>query len=204
MVKINSEFEIDKNGITVCRAHSEIDSNSLNYTGNIKTFNSMRIHLLPGLYKFCKTCDYYLTNECFFPKNEIDKVYKRRGLLLGQFFNKHKCDLCGHQIRNIFIILKKKFIEEKTDKKSLSICTSCQISINDGSLRSKMRSFLMFSLVWMLLINGIGIPIIIRSFLISTNLPQLMWTIAFTAMITIITLIMVKRSTKYYNYKNKI
>ena len=194
-------FEIDNYGVTVCRSHSEFSDKSLAEPLNLKYINLVRIHLLPQRYKFCKTCSHYYDNDCYLPSEQIDKAYKQRGILLGLFFNKFKCDICGHQIGNIFLILRDWYLKQKYNRSDKLICTTCQNNIINGTLKSQIRFYILFNLILLLIIGVPGILISILLFYVSSNLPQYVLSFVFFGMILIFSSVLLIRLIKYTRYK---
>lgn len=120
MTRINPSFEIDKKGRSICQFHSEY----LHFIDPDKDFfDELQLeHLLT-----CKTCEHYQHDECYFTKEMIDKIDKKRKRML---LNPYRCRLCGSKIHIMLTVINKIYQEKTISNLELPlICCGCYESI---------------------------------------------------------------------------
>ena len=204
--KIDPVFEIDTHSITVCKSHSNYSSISDKYGHDPRPtlqVSPLLLKFTPNFYDSCKMCSHYYNNECYFSKDEIDRITKSHGYAFTLLFNKNTCDICGLKVRNVFNTLRKQYLEEKTRKKFPLICSGCNSSIKLGRLWKKVATVILVNLsatlptiIFISLLN-------IQAFL-SQNIAFLSVMLGFTVPFGIIIFFLLKRLLKLITYKTKI
>lgn len=127
---VEPSFSIDKEGRAICESHSEISrikflaqspENIIKYEEMLK----------------CQTCRHYIDDDCYFPKEEIDRIEKDR------IANEIHCKLCGAKIDRPLTVIHSLYYKEKFNVEIPVICCSCFASLNDNTYirNSKRRMF---------------------------------------------------------------
>ena len=114
-------FEIDNKGRVLCKKHSEYSFFKLQHKSY---YQERRMENLLT----CKTCIHYEQNDCYFPREEINKIEFDR-----EKRNRFKCVLCGNRIDRMLTIIQKLYYEEKFNVKIPLICCICYETLKNGT-----------------------------------------------------------------------
>lgn len=76
----------------------------------------------------CKTCKHYFDNDCYFPKEEIDKIEHER--LKRSIF---LCKMCGNKIDRMLTVMQKLYFEKKYNMEIPLICCLCYENLNNDN-----------------------------------------------------------------------
>jgi len=204
--KVDPVFEIDTHSITVCKSHSNYSSISDKYGHDpnpIFQFSPLFLKFTPNSYDSCKTCSHYYNNECYFSKEEIDRITKSHGYAFTLFFNKNTCDICGLKLRNVFNTLRKLYLEEKTSKNFPLICSNCNYNIKHDKIWKKVATVILVNLS-LTLPTIIFISLLNINAFLSQNIAFLSVMLGFTVPFGIIVFFLLKRLLKLITYKTKI
>jgi hypothetical protein len=212
--KVQPVFEVDRYFSTVCKSHSNYSNLIANvYSNQNLVFDdSNKINpymhpfmarFLPSFYQWCKTCEHYKNDNCYFSSPEIDKIYKDHGVMLGLFFNKYKCEICSCQIKNAFNTMRTIYLKKSTGKVLSLLCTGCIFGIENNRIGRKILTFLSLS---SMLLSIIIVMVIILNFLaFSSGDIALIWTMLISTSIPgVIGYFLVKRMIKLAMYKKTV
>jgi len=128
---IQPSFYIDDGQRVICESHSQIDRIRV-----LSSFSAMpELEEAQQLEKIltCKTCKHYHNDECFFPKEEIDKIESDR---LDYTFH---CNLCGGSIDRPLTIMYSLYNKHVFKVDVPTVCCSCFSTLEDDSFLSNTR-----------------------------------------------------------------
>jgi hypothetical protein len=87
----------------------------------------------------CLRCDHYKNDDCYFPKQDIDRIEHDREKLTI------KCNLCGTKIHRLFSILMSMFYKAQYNISMPIICCTCFNALNNNSfIKNTQRRMILF------------------------------------------------------------
>ena len=120
-------FELDEVGRVLCKNHTKyvkfkLAPSSIDILGLLLRDKKLT----------CKTCEEYISDNCYFSKSLIDKIIHNKSF----FRRKFKCDICKSRINLVFNILYKYYLEQypKKEIRISSICCGCFHSLKSKDL----------------------------------------------------------------------
>ena len=128
---IMPSFYVDNEGRVICESHSQIERiRAYSSLTNFNDFNEA--HQVEKLLT-CKMCTHYTKDECYFPKEEIDKIERDR---LSFTFH---CKLCGGAIDRPLTIMYSLYNKSKLNVDIPLVCCSCFSTLDDDTFLSNSR-----------------------------------------------------------------
>jgi hypothetical protein len=129
---VEPEFTVDDDGIPYCKSQTDY-----------KKIVAMNLKArYPNEFEkalTCTRCDHYKKDDCFFPKQEIDKIEQDRQSL------KIRCSLCGMKIHRLYSILMSLYYKEKHNVHIPVMCCTCYAALeNDTFGKSSKRRMILF------------------------------------------------------------
>ena len=108
------KFEIDNTGSFLCKTYTEHDTlkQSSSNTYYYRVQHNME-HIT------CKSCQHYFNNDCYFPKEKLDKLTHK----ISQ--KKFKCTACNSRIKRLFNILSQILSEKQNNVHTHQLCRRC-------------------------------------------------------------------------------
>lgn len=136
---IKPTFYVDDERRVICESHSQIERiRVLSSLSHLPEFGESQ--QVEGILT-CLACKHYQNDECFFPKEEIDKIEKDR---LSYTFH---CKLCGGSIDRPLTIMYSLYNKYKFKVDIPLVCCTCFSTLDDNSFLTKTRSrLILFSL----------------------------------------------------------
>ncbi len=126
------EFTIDEDGIPYCIKQTNYEK----IIGLKKQYPREFEKMLN-----CKHCDHYKKNDCYFPRNEIDKIEEDR------VKQNIKCLLCGMKIDRPFSIIMSELYKDQHDVNLPVICCTCYAGLERGTFEStSKRRMILFAI----------------------------------------------------------
>jgi hypothetical protein len=127
---LEPEFTIDEENRVICLKHSEINK--------IMAFKQNHENLALETILNCQTCQHYKDDNCYFPKEEIDKIEQDR------LSTEIQCKLCGNRIDRQLAIIYSLYYRSKSNVEIPVICCSCFSSLNDNSFFKNSKKRMLF------------------------------------------------------------
>jgi hypothetical protein len=133
---IKPSFYVDDERRVICESHSQIERiRVLSSLAHLPAFGeSQQVEKILT----CKTCKHYQNDECYFPKEEIDRIEKDR---LSYTFH---CKLCGGSIDRPLTIMYSLYNKEKFQVDIPLVCCTCFSTLDDDSFMTSTRRRIIF------------------------------------------------------------
>jgi len=210
--KVEPIFNIDENGIVVCKSHSNYDylsKNKVKYfdLGFKDLFNKKKpLHpiftgLVKEFYAWCDTCDHNREKSCYFSVEEINEFKKLRGPALGLVFNKVKCEMCSGQVFNKYNTMRVRYLEKKRELRIPLLCSKCNYDIRHDKVKGKVAFYILMNVLLLLIATGGTIIPLIITFLTSSDIALISFMLFFTGIMSIFIFFLIKRTWKISRYK---
>ncbi|MCJ7649518.1 MAG: hypothetical protein MUP85_12950 [Candidatus Lokiarchaeota archaeon] len=93
-----------------------------------------------GLILSCQTCNHYVIDDCYFSREEIYDIIKKKGI----FHRKYRCEACGSRIDLLFNILLKEFIFSMKKVRIPLICCGCYWLLQNTHKKKRVISLFIY------------------------------------------------------------
>ncbi|MHA1191305.1 MAG: hypothetical protein ACTSP9_03295 [Promethearchaeota archaeon] len=110
------EFEINQYGLVSCKNHPHHEKFM-----KCKPYYDSRYFRARGLSLSCQTCNHYVLDDCYFSREEIYEIIKKKGF----FHRKYTCEACGFRRDLLFNILLKEYLFSMKKVRIPLICCGC-------------------------------------------------------------------------------
>ncbi len=133
---LQPEWKIDDDGIPYCKCLDDYDK-------IVEMDIKHRFHHeFEGMLN-CKRCSHYKNDDCFFPREEIDKIehdrlHKKHGM---------RCVLCGNKIDRPWSVLMSYYYEEKFGVHIPVICCMCYKALENDSYEKNVKRRIVLFLI---------------------------------------------------------
>lgn len=107
-----------------------------------KPYCDQRYFRARGLSLSCQNCDHYVKNDCYFSREEIHDIIKKKGF----FHRKYTCEACGCRIELLFNILQKEFIFSMKKVRIPLICCGCYWLLQNKQKMKRIISLFIYSI----------------------------------------------------------
>ncbi len=142
------EFEINQYGLVSCKNHPHHKKFI-----KCKPYCDQRYFRARGLSLSCQSCDHYVKDDCYFSREEINDIIKKKGF----FHRKYTCEACGCRIELLFNILLKEFFFSMKKVRVPLICCGCYWLLQNKQKMKRINSLFIYS------VPAISIAIIITT-----------------------------------------
>jgi len=131
---VSPEFISDDDGIPYCK--TQTDYNKIIALNLKERYPNEFEKMLT-----CFRCEHYQQDNCYFPRNEIDKIEKDRQ------DTTIRCMFCGTKIHRLFSVLMSYYYKDKHNVNIPIICCSCYASLGNNSfIKNTQRRMILFAI----------------------------------------------------------
>jgi len=93
-----------------------------------------------GLILSCQTCNHYVKDDCYFSREEIYDIIKKKGV----FHRKYRCEACGCRIDLLFNILLKEYLFSMKKIRIPLICCGCYWFLQNKQRKKRIISLFIY------------------------------------------------------------
>ena len=129
------DFEINQYGLVSCKNHPHHEKFM-----KCKPYYDRRYFRARGLSLSCQTCNHYVLDDCYFSREEIYEIIKKKGF----FHRKYTCEACGCRIDLLFPILLKEFIFSRKKVRIPLICCGCYWLLQNKQMKKRVISLFIY------------------------------------------------------------